>query len=88
MEKAVEQFFRRKFNLNPDQVIPRKVACEMLGVKADTLRKWEKAKRITGYKITGTLTVYKLADVHAILREAKSTAESTFAPGPALRQAA
>ena len=88
VRKTVEQFFRRKFNLNPHEMIPRKIACQMLGVKPDTMRKREKSGKIVGYKISATLTVYKLADVQAILDEAAGAAKQTFAPGPALAQAA
>lgn len=88
VEKTVEQFFRRKFNLNPNEMIPRKIACQMLGVKPDTLRKWEKAKRIVGYKITATLTTYKLAEVQALIDDAAAEAKKTFAPGPAFKEAA
>jgi hypothetical protein len=60
--------------------ILRKRACEMLGITPGTLRRWERKRRIVGYKISSRATVYKIKDVEKLLEQASTAALQTFEP--------
>lgn len=63
--------------------ISRREVCEKLNVHHDTVRRMERAGRLTGFRLTGRLLRYSLRDVERLMRECRTGAHK---PGPRPKQ--
>jgi putative resolvase len=57
-------------------------AAALLGVHTDTLRRWEKVGRLTGYRTPGGHRRYAVDELESILTEPADPAESAADPDP------
>ena len=53
-----------------DGFIRRETVAEMLRISKQTVRRLEQAGKLTAYKLTDQILVYKLADIRQLMRKA------------------
>jgi excisionase family DNA binding protein len=52
-----------------DGYIRRQTVAEMLRISKQTVRRLEQAGKLTAYKLTDQILVYKLADIRKLMKE-------------------
>jgi len=56
-----------------DSFLTRRELCERLNVCAATARRWEIARKLTPYAVTGGCVRYRVAEVECLLEQAQRT---------------